>query len=169
METLGRSINSATIRMKPYQQFSLSTLMLGTTCVAVAFGVLPYPFVAYYLLLTLFFTAAILFRIGPVESRSFSWWFAACGWLYVFLGVSLLELFERTSLWFSIRNWLERYNPSPYEWLPKDYLIFAHSLIALFIALAGGVSIPWLIRLIKLTSANRQASLEPNVVQESKP
>ncbi len=128
------------------QQFSLAAVMLGTTCIAVAFAVLPRPFVAYYLLLTLFFVAAILFRIGPLESRPFWRWFAVCGWLYAFIGISLIEVFESTSLWFSIRSWLERKQPiALWNGLPKDYLIFAHSVIALSLALAGGVSIPRLI------------------------
>jgi hypothetical protein len=130
--------------MKLSRQFSLATLMLGTTCVAGLFAVLPYPFVAYYLLLILFFTAAVLYRIGPVEARSFWRWFAACGWLYVILHIENHDLTESSSLWLSMRTWLERGIPSSYEWLDGDYRQFSHSLIALFVALAGGVLIPWL-------------------------
>lgn len=129
-------------------RFSLAALMIGTTCVAIAFAVLPYPFIAYYLLLTFFFVAACLYRFGPTEARSFWRRFAATGWLYVFIGTSLLEMFETTPLWHSIRSWLQHNNPSPYKWNPNHYLIFAHSLIAFGVAISGAFVLPLLGRCV---------------------
>lgn len=124
--------------MGHHRQFSLATLLLGTTGVGVAFALLPYPFVAFYVLLAFFFCTAILSRIGPVEARSFWRWFSFSGWLYVFLGPALLDAIEMTAFWRTTGHSLQFMS----TWRPEHYLMFAHSLTAIGVAISGGVLIP---------------------------
>lgn len=138
-------------------------------CVGVAFAVLPYPFVAYYLLLTFFFGAAILSRFGPVEARSFWRWFAFSGWLYVLLGVSLIEAIESTTLWDTTRTWLQRNSPIRQNWNPEHYLIFVHSLIAIGVAISGAVLIPKLSQALRLRHASNQSVSALKTLPKSKP
>lgn len=112
------------------------------TVVAVVVAVLPYPFVAFYVLLITLFGTAVLSRFGPARAQSFWRWFSACGWLYVFAGSSLIDTIESTLWWRTTRDWLEQNNPVGLMWSPEKYLMFAHSLIAI----VGGVFITLLIR-----------------------
>ena len=116
------------------------------TVVAVVVAVLPYPFVAFYVLLITLFGTAVLSRFGPARAQSFWRWFSACGWLYVFVCTSLIDKLESTLWWRATRDWLQQNNPVGLMWSPEKYLMFAHSLIALSIAIAGGILIPLLIR-----------------------
>ena len=135
--------------MKNHRQFSLASLLIGTTGVGVAFAILPYPFVAFYVLLAFFFVTAILSRNGPVETRSFWWWFSFSGWLYVVLSISkisnisFLEAFESSSTWKSTLALLQQNWPSS-NWKPEHYIIFAHTLVAIGAAISGAVLIPLL-------------------------
>ena len=125
--------------MKRQWQFSLASLMLTMLAVAVAFAVLPYPRTAFYTLLAFLCLAAVLTRFGPSRARAFWFWFSLCGWSYVVFGVSLLDAAERTTLWHSTRDWLQQQSPAPDHWTPEHYLIVAHSLFAICVALTGAI------------------------------
>jgi hypothetical protein len=123
--------------MKRQWQFSLASLLLTMLAVAVACAVFPYPRTAFYTLLAFLCLAAVLARFGPTRARAFWFWFSLCGWSYVVLGVSLLEAVEGTTFWHSTRDWLQKKSPAPDDWTPEHYLIFAHSLFAICVALTG--------------------------------
>jgi len=123
--------------MKRQWQFSLASLLLTMLAVAVACAVFPYPRTAFYTLLAFLCLAAVLARFGPTRARAFWFWFSLCGWSYVVLGASLLEAVEATTFWRGTRDWLQEKSPARYDWTPEHYLIFAHSLFTICVALTG--------------------------------
>lgn len=151
------------------RRFSLAAIFLGTTGVALALAFLPHPFVAYYVLLAFFFCAAVLYRVGPVEARTFWRWFAFSGWLYVFAGVSLLEAIESTAFVIAAQTWLEDSGLFPRDWRREDYLISAHSLVAMTVATSGGVLIPRLRRAHLAQQTSNQPSSACDMFPKSKP
>ncbi len=127
------------VNMKQPWQFSLASLLLGMTAVAVACAVLPYPHAAFYTLCAAFFLAAILARSGPLRARPFWFWFSLLGWSAILLGGPLLEALERTTCWIAVRGWLEKQSPGPAAWTPDHYLVFGYSLVAICVALMGAI------------------------------
>lgn len=125
--------------MKRYWQFSLASLLLGMTAVAVACAVLPYPHTAFYTLCAALFLTALLARSGPIRARPFWFWFSLLGWSAIILGVPLLEAVERTAFWIAVRGWLEKQSPVPYPWTPDHYLVFGYSLFTICVALMGAI------------------------------
>src|SRR5688500_497569 len=93
-------------RARNHWRFSLGTFFLGVTGAAILCAVLPYPNVAFYSLLALFFLAAVVARFGPLNGRQFWFWFSLCGWAYILLGSFVLEAVEagiQTNVW----DWLK--------------------------------------------------------------
>ena len=120
-------------------RFSLSSLMMTVFVVAVVLAVVPYPVVSFYLILFVLFLAAVFHRVGPVNQRSFWFFFAIFGWLYVILGISFVEVVESSPQWFELRSWIMDQGWSSWGWAPKHYLLAAHGLIALLIAFSGAM------------------------------
>lgn len=125
-------------------RFSLSSLMMTVSVVAVFLAVLPYPMIGFYVILFILFMSAVLSRVGPVEQRTFWFAFAIFGWLYVTLGVTLLESFERTPQWFQLRSWILKQSWGWWGWKPEHYLLAAHGLLALLVSFFGALIVGWL-------------------------
>lgn len=151
--------------MTNHWQFSLATLLLSTSGIAVVCAVLPYPYAAFYALVAFFFLAAVLARFGPADARGFWFWFSLCGWIYVVLGASLLEAVETTAFWHWTRDWLLVNSPAPYNWTPEHYLILAHAFLAIGIALIGAILVPLLRGSRRPNSTNKTSDSAP----EAKP
>ena len=124
---------------KSHWRFSLRTLLLTVSGIAVICAVLPYPGMAFYSLIAFFILAAVLARFGPPHSKRFWFWFALCGWVYLLLSVSLLESFESSAQWDSAREWIRKCNLGPSQWAPQHYLLFAHFLVGVCAALLGAI------------------------------
>ena len=122
---------------KSHWRFSLAALLLGVSGVAVVCVVLPYPYVAFYSLLTLFFLAAIVARFGPSYATRLWFWFSLWGWTYILLGSSLGELVESSAQWTYLREWLVEHKPVPLHWTPEHYFQLGHFTLAASVAFAG--------------------------------
>jgi len=130
--------------MKRRWQFSLASLLLCMSAVAVACAVVPHPYAAFYTLCAILCLAAVLARFGPTGTRAFWFWFSLWGWAWVLVGTPLLEVVDASAFWHSARDWLRNERPAPYNWTPEQYLVLAHSLVTIGLALLGAILVPWL-------------------------
>lgn len=128
--------------MPPYRtswRFSLATLFAAIFAAGVCCTVLPYPFVAFYSVITLLVLTSAAARNGPAEQRLFWFWFSLAGWTYILVGMALLEYWESTATWHSLRGWLEERQPGLAWWTPRHYLALAHGVLAMLVALTAGL------------------------------
>ena len=120
-----------------YWRFSLSALFVSVTAVAIICAVLPYPYVAFYSLLSWFFLASIAARFGPVGKRTFWFWFALYGWSYILLSTPFLEAVDSSATWDRVHQWLDRYDLGLHHWSVSHYVLFAQFTIGMCVALTG--------------------------------